>query len=91
MKAITLSECRIEDSKEVKYLGITLDSELSFKTHADNTIDKCRAEHFQTGKSWGTSPRIIRWLYLILILTYGVIAWGDRARLSTTKVKLHKQ
>jgi len=45
------------------------------------------------GKSWGTSPRIIRWLYLLVvrpILTYGAIAWGDRARLSTTKVKLHK-
>jgi len=45
------------------------------------------------GKSWGTSPRIISWLYLMVvrpILTYGVIAWGDRARLSTTKVKLHK-
>jgi len=24
------------------------------------------------------------------ILTYEAIAWGDRARLSTTKVKLHK-
>jgi len=24
------------------------------------------------------------------ILTYGAIAWGDRARLSTTKAKLHK-
>jgi len=24
------------------------------------------------------------------ILTYGAIAWADRARLSTTKVKLHK-
>jgi len=45
MKAITLSECRKEASKEVKYLGITLDSKLSFKTHVDNTIDKCTTFH----------------------------------------------
>jgi len=97
MKAITLSECCIEASKEVQYLGITLDSKLSFKTPVDNTIYKCTRALFTcrkiAGKSWGTSPRIIRWLYLMVvrpILTYGAIAWGDRAHLSTTKVKLHK-
>jgi len=41
MKAINLSKCRIEASEEVKNLGITLDSKLSFKTHVDNTIDMC--------------------------------------------------
>jgi len=76
MKAITLSECRIEASKEIKYLGITLNSKLSFKTHVDNTIDKCTRALFTCrkiagGKSWGTS--LLRWLYLMVvrpILTY---------------------
>jgi len=97
IKAITLSESRIEASNEVKYLGITLDSKLSFNTHVDNTIDKCTRALFTcrkiAGKSWGTLPRKIRWMYFMVvrpILTYGAIAWGDRARISTTKVKLHK-
>jgi len=47
MKAITLSECRIETSKEVKYLGITLDSKHSLKTHVDNTIAKCTRALFR--------------------------------------------
>jgi len=89
MKAINLSECLIEVSNENKYLWITLDSKLSFKTHVDNTIDKCTRSLF----TCRTSLRIIRWLYLMVvrpILTYGTIAEGDRARLSTTKVKFHK-
>jgi len=78
MKAIALSKCGIEASNEVKYLGIALYSKLSFKTHVDNKIDKCTRALFTcrniAGKSWGTSPRIIRWLYLMVvrpILTYG--------------------
>jgi len=71
MKAITLSECPIEASQEVKYLGITLDSKLRFKTHVDNTIDKYTRALFTcrniAGKSWGTHPRIIRWLYLMVV------------------------
>jgi len=50
MKAITLSECRIEASKEVNYLGITLDSKLSFKAHVNNTIDKCTRALFTCRK-----------------------------------------
>jgi len=73
MKAINLSKCRIEVSNENKYVGIILDSKLSFKTHVDNTIDKCaRALYMRR-----TSPRIIRWLYLMVvrpILPFGVIA-----------------
>jgi len=78
MKVIALPKCGIEASNEFKYLGITLDSKLSFKTHVDNKIDKCTRALFTciniAGKSWGTSPRIIRWLYLMVvrpILTYG--------------------
>jgi len=93
IKAITLSECRTEASNEVKYLEITLDSKLSFKTHVDNTIDKCTRALFTciniAGKSWGTSTRIIRRLYLMVvrpILTYGAIVWCDRAPLRRNSI-----
>jgi len=58
MKAIPLSECRIEASNENKYLGITLDSKLSFKTHVGNTIDKCTRALFTCRNIAGTHNKM---------------------------------
>ena len=51
----------IELSNEVKLLGITLDSKLTFNTYIDNITKKCIGTLFHCkraiGPTWGLSPR----------------------------------
>ena len=68
----------IELSNEVKLLGITLDSKLTFNTHIDNITKKCIGTLFQCkraiGPTWGLSPEVCHWIYtaIISILFYRV-------------------
>ena len=59
----------IELSNEVKLLGITLDSKLTFNTHIDNITKKCIGTLFQCkraiGPTWGLSPKVCHWIYSI--------------------------
>ena len=61
----------IELSNEVKRLGITLDSKLTFNTHIDNITKKCIGTLFQCkraiGPTWGLSPKVCHWIYTAII------------------------
>ena len=72
----------IELSNEVKLLGITLDSKLTFNTHIDNITKKCIGTLFQCkraiGPTWGLSPKVCHWIYTAIIrptLAYCSIVW----------------
>ena len=72
----------IELSNEVKLLGITLDSKLTFNTHIDNITKKCIDTLFQCkraiGPTWGLSPKVCHWIYTEIIrptLAYCSIVW----------------
>lgn len=67
---------------KVKYLGIWLDSELTFLEHATTTVDKCKKifniMRCYSGKMWGLSPALTRLIYRTIIiptLTYGASIW----------------
>ena len=88
---------QLQWATEVKYLGVTLDKELTWRAHADNTIAKalrvlgmCRSAY---GKTWGLKPKVMRWLYSMMIrpiITYGSIAWWPRSQLTTYREELSK-
>ncbi|XP_050311838.1 uncharacterized protein LOC126747328 [Anthonomus grandis grandis] len=87
----------VHTSDEVKYLGVTLDSKLSWNKHLEFTVNKatkaimiCRN---LAGKNWGCSPKILRWMYTKMvkpIITYGAVVWHDTTKLSTVRRKLDK-
>ena len=81
----------IELCNEVKLLGITLDSKLTFNTHIDNITKKCIGTLFQCkrafGPTWGLSPKVCHWIYTAIIrhtLAYCSIVWIRAVENKTT-------
>lgn len=96
-KQVTINGTPIEWKREVKYLGVTLDSHLNFNQHVAEVTTKatramllCRR---LAGKSWGCSPKIMRQLYLTMvrpIILYGCAVWAGGSITETRRNILTK-
>jgi len=72
-------------ANSVKYLGVTLDTKLSWKLHLEDKRKKfytsmwaCRRA---MGKTWGIKPSIAMWLYKMVLLPrlmYAAVVWWPR-------------
>ena len=52
---------------QVKFLGITFDSQLNFKKHFENNLDRCNTRYYRlrllANKKWGPSPSTLIQIY----------------------------
>ena len=71
--------------KEVKYLGVILDSKLSGTSHVKNKISKAKrhlmAYHYAIRKKYGPQPTLMRKAYTTIVipaLTFGCHVFGDK-------------
>ena len=52
---------------QVKFLGITFDSQLNFKKHFDDILDRCNTRYYRlrllANKKWGPSPSTLIQIY----------------------------
>ncbi|KAL5249176.1 hypothetical protein ACHWQZ_G000615 [Mnemiopsis leidyi] len=76
-----------------KFLGIILDSKLSWNEHIDNLCRKTKGILMQcrrvVGPTWGFKPATMRWVYDVMvkpILSYGATIW-----VNGTKTKHNQQ
>jgi len=79
----------------VTYLGVTLDSRLSWSPHIANKAAKanrclllCRRV---VGKTWGISPRVMMWVYITMIrpiISYAAVVWAVGLGMRTCELKL---
>ena len=83
MQDLVMNGVPIKPSRTVKYLGVTLDSKLSWRPHVDSKIKASKFKLLRLrnsmGKVWGTNPALTRWLYRGVVrpaLTYGAIVWA---------------
>ena len=80
-----------------KYLGVILDSRLTFKAHlehklvqANNTLWTCKSF---VGKRWGLSPKMMHWMYTAIVrpmITYAGFIWFKEAEKISFRLKLNK-
>ena len=80
---------------EVKYLGVTLDSRLTWNQHLQKTIRKTQTTFAlvrrTSGKKWGLRHNIVYWLYTRVIrpsILYGALVWWLKVIQKTTKTQL---
>jgi hypothetical protein len=83
---LTLRGMQLHMLQEVKYLGVSLDSKLSWNQHVLKTARKAQTTfaviRHTCGKIWGLRPNMVYWLYTRVIrpsVHYGALVWWPKA------------
>jgi ribonuclease HI len=97
LKRPSLNNIEIEFSKEVKYLGVILDSKLNWNSQINNLKLKATKALMSCkrflGRNWGLKPRIIHWIYTCIVrpmISYGSFVWWPKTDQRKTKETLSK-
>ena len=87
----------MEIKGSAKYLGIVIDSKLSWKGHIDAVTKKANCILMQCkrimGATWGTNPRQSKWVYTAVvrpIISYGCVVWVNALDTKKNVGKLNK-
>jgi hypothetical protein len=86
--------------QEVKYLGVILDSKLSWKKQVLRVAQRAVATLWQlrrvVARTWGLKPRVLHWLYTAVVrprILYGSVVWWpslDKAYVRGSLAKLQR-
>ena len=94
---LIMGNSRIDFGSCVKYLGIMLDSKLSWVVNPEEKLKKAKRTLFslrQTiSKKWGPKPAYMKWAYHAIVKTRllcVVVVWGVAIRHKTMKGKIDK-
>ena len=96
-KKLKINGLSIDYSSVVKYLGIYLDSKLTFKHHLDKKISAAKKLLMRiknaVGTMWGPSAAALKWAYngiVIPTFSYGCLVWARACHGTLAKDRLSK-
>ena len=97
VSGLKLFRKEIKVSKEAKYLGVVLDSNLNWSRHLKLACGKVTQAYWACrrafGSTWGLGPDKVRWLYTAVLrprLVYGAAVSWSRCKLKGAKKALDK-
>lgn len=87
LKPLKFDGIELPYREKVKYLGVILDSKLTWRSHCLERTQKLKLALFQcrraVSKKWGMSPTLMKWIYVAIIrpaLSYGAVVWSTSLR-----------
>lgn len=87
----------IATTKEIKILGLTIDSALTFNAHTANVCKRALNVYKQLSKAarvrWGLHPEVVRTIYTATvepIITYAASAWAPATKKANVKRPLYR-
>ena len=82
VKPLQVDNTEIEIRNTTKFLGVTLDSKLSWNEHINKKCKKAKGLLLQCrraiGPCWGFKPQTMKWIYTALVrptITYAAMTW----------------
>jgi hypothetical protein len=97
LKPPSINGITINFSKETKYLGVILDSSLTWNPHLLNIKNKAigslMACKTMVGKRWGLKPKMIHWIYQTVIMpmiTYASFIWWTKVDQRSAQLQLSR-
>jgi len=85
---LNMNNSELEFVKELKYLGVTLDSKITWRSHIIGKVNECKrilmACRGMVSKNWGLNPERCLWLWESIVrpkLTYACLVWGQEKTL----------
>ena len=96
-RPLTMFGTELKEASEVKYLGVILDSKLSWAAHIDRVYKKFTTSLWlckrAVGPKWGLTPKAMLWILeavLLPRLTYGAVVWWRVTNKKTVVAKLKR-
>ena len=84
-------------SNETKYLGVTLDSKLTWTTHFNKITARGKQYLMQImnalNKTWGPKPTLVRWIFTAIVrprISYACMIWSHTINYKTKLRKLQQ-
>jgi len=92
---IKVKEHKVPYSDTVKYLGVTLDKRLEWKSHLSEKVNRAKGLLIKLrgamGKLWGAPPYLMKWAYTGIVrpmITYGCLVWSKAVETNSMKYRM---